>query len=366
MNFGVLNLLSYVPELDGSPADVLHGLVEDAGLCEELGYDAFWLTEHHFENFGGLLSAPALIMSAISQRTARMRLGIGVSLLPLHHPLTMAEEWATVDVLSNGRLELGIGMGFSPWEYGNFGVELDGALERLDETLAIMLRAWQGGRFDHHGKSFSWQGLQVLPAPIQRPHPPVWAAAVKTDSSYTWAGSHGCHLMTAPFLADAAKLPDNIRAYWQSLANAGHTTDGKQVLANLQVCVAPTREEAFATASASFARTNAVRREAIMRGTNRDGAVPTASRIAGIDQAAVADLVRAGKMVVGTPTDCAEVLRRLNDELGIDLFLGTFHFGGMVKEKVHQSLRLFMQEVAPRVRGLSPVRVSSAAAPARA
>ncbi|MFI5267636.1 MAG: LLM class flavin-dependent oxidoreductase, partial [Chloroflexota bacterium] len=135
MKFGILELLSYVPELDGSPSDVLHRLVEDAALCEHLGFDAFWLTEHHFENFGGLLSSPALVMSAISQRTSRIRLGIGVSLLPLHHPLTMAEEWATVDLLSRGRLDLGIGMGFSHWEFSNFGVVLVGALDRLDETV---------------------------------------------------------------------------------------------------------------------------------------------------------------------------------------------------------------------------------------
>ncbi|MFI5270028.1 MAG: LLM class flavin-dependent oxidoreductase, partial [Chloroflexota bacterium] len=218
---------------------------------------------------------------------------------------------------------------------------------RLEETLEIMHKAWQGGRFDHAGKAFKWEGLQVLPPPSQKPHPPIWAAAVKTDRSYTWAGEHNCHLMTAPFLADATKLRENVSAYWRSLEEAGHPTAGKQILANLQVCVAPTRGEALATAEACFTRTNQVRQEAIRRGTNRNGSAPSAS--AALARVTVQDLVHEGKLVAGTPDDCVDVLRGLNDELGVSLFLGTFHYGGMAKDKVHQSLSLFMQEVAPHI-----------------
>jgi alkanesulfonate monooxygenase SsuD/methylene tetrahydromethanopterin reductase-like flavin-dependent oxidoreductase (luciferase family) len=173
MRFGILSLLSYVPELDGAPAVVLGRVLYDAACAEQLGYDSYWLTEHHFEHFGGLLSAPAVVLGSLAQRTQRLRLGIAVSLLPLHHPLRLAEEWATVDVLSGGRLELGIGKGFSAWEYTHFGVRFADAAERFNEALDVMLAAWRPGRFDYVGKNYQFHDLQVLPKPVQRPHPPL-------------------------------------------------------------------------------------------------------------------------------------------------------------------------------------------------
>ncbi|HLH21816.1 MAG TPA: LLM class flavin-dependent oxidoreductase [Chloroflexota bacterium] len=348
MRFGILSLLSYVPELDGSPAEVLGRVLDDAAYAEQLGFDSYWLTEHHFENFGGLLSAPTVVLGSLAQRTQRLRLGIAVSLLPLHHPLRLAEEWATVDVLSGGRLELGIGKGFSAWEYTHFGVRFEDASERFDEALDIMLAAWRPGRFDYVGQNYTVHDLQVLPKPVQQPHPPLWASAVRTRDSYVWAGQRGFNLMTAPFLIDFATLREHMDLYYRTLAEAGHAAAGKEVLANLQVCVAPTREEAIAAAAPAFGRANAVRAAAAHRDPNATGARPKRS-LDGLHSSTVEALARDARMLVGSPDDCVRILETLQDEIGITHFIGTFHFGGLPRDTVRRSLELFSREVAPRV-----------------
>jgi natural product biosynthesis luciferase-like monooxygenase protein len=359
MQFGILSLLSYVPELDGAPVEVLQRLLDDATYAEALGYDSFWLTEHHFENFGGLLSAPAIVLGSIAQRTARIRLGIAVSLLPLHHPLALAEQWATVDVLSGGRLDLGIGKGFSRWEYTNFGVRFEEASERFDEALDIMLTAWQPGRFDFGGKHYRFHDAQVLPKPLQQPHPRLWASAVRTRDSYEWAGRRGYDLMTAPFLVDFAKLREYMDLYYRTLADAGHSPAGKEVVANLHVCLAPTREEAIEAAAPCFARMNAAREAAASHDPSFTGPRRTHA-YDGLHRAAVEELIGQAKTLVGSPEDCVRNLDFLSEQLGVTYVLGTFHFGGMPRETVRRSMELFMREVVPHLAHRGTPRRASA------
>jgi natural product biosynthesis luciferase-like monooxygenase protein len=350
-----MSLVAYIPELDGTPAEVLHRLIRDAVHAEELGYDSFWLTEHHFENFGGLLAAPSVLLAGIAQRTARVRLGIAVSLLSLHHPLSLAEEWATVDVLSNGRLDLGIGTGFSSWEYVNFGLAMDEARDRLYEALEIMAAAWAPGRFDFEGTHYRFRDLQVLPKPIQQPHPPLWAAAVRNRESYEWAGRNGYHLLTAPLFADADSLSENVALYRQALTANGHRVEDKEVLTNVLVYVAPTTGEALEDAGPCYARLNQVRAEAFRRGGAHSG--PPSGPVARLAKLSVAELAAEGKALIGSPDECAARLRALQQELGITHFIGTFYFGGMAEEKVRRSMKLFIEEVAPRMGSAAPLQV---------
>jgi alkanesulfonate monooxygenase SsuD/methylene tetrahydromethanopterin reductase-like flavin-dependent oxidoreductase (luciferase family) len=364
VQFGILSLLSYVPELDGTPDEVLRRLLDDATYADALGYDSFWLTEHHFEPFGGLLSAPAVVLGSVAQRTSRIRLGIAVSLLPLHHPLALAEQWATVDVLSGGRLDLGIGKGFSRWEYTNFGVRFEEASERFDEALDVMLTAWQPGRFDFDGQYYRFRDVQVLPKPVQQPHPRLWASAVRTRDSYEWAGRRGYDLLTAPFMMDRARLREYLDLYHGTLADAGHSPAGKEVLGNLHVCVAPTRAEAVEAAAPCFARMNAARDAALSRDPSFPGPRPSGPH-GGSPTAAVEELIRNARTLVGSPEDCVRNLEVLRDELGVTHVIGTFHFGGMPRETVRRSMELFMREVAPHLRqGGEPRQASAAGASA--
>src|SRR5262245_48113319 len=162
MKLGMVCQPSYAPELDGASADLLTGLLGDAVRAEELGFDSVWATEHHFQGYGGIIPSPAVFLAAASQRTARVRLGVCVALLPLHDPLHTAEQWAMVDALSGGRLEFGIGRGSLRWPYHNFGVDFEQSRARAAESLEVVLRAWTAGEVTFRGAHFGYDGVAVL------------------------------------------------------------------------------------------------------------------------------------------------------------------------------------------------------------
>ena len=121
MKFGYYILNTYVPELDGESPDLYAHWLEQIDAAENLGFDSLWITEHHFRNFGGMMPSPSVLLAAAAQRTKKMRLGSAVSILPMHNPLRIAEEFAMVDLFSNGRLNFGAGRGMHPMEYAVFG-----------------------------------------------------------------------------------------------------------------------------------------------------------------------------------------------------------------------------------------------------
>jgi alkanesulfonate monooxygenase SsuD/methylene tetrahydromethanopterin reductase-like flavin-dependent oxidoreductase (luciferase family) len=147
--------------------------------AEQLGFDSIWLTEHHFTDDGYL---PALMpmAAAVAARTSRLKVGTYVLLAPFYHPLKLAEESAVVDMISNGRLRLGLGQGYAPEEFAGFGVKRSERLGRTLETVEILKRAWTGERFGYQGKYHNFADVRILPRPVSQPHPELlWGAAAK-------------------------------------------------------------------------------------------------------------------------------------------------------------------------------------------
>jgi|GEM_PF-98176 len=172
--------------------------LDEIALADQAGFDGVWLTEHHFHGQYSHLSAPEVLMAAISQRTRRMRIGHGVVLLPLRHPVMVAERIATLDVLSEGRIDVGVGRGLSPLEYEVFGGRIEESRERLEEGLEILRRSWGPEPFAHQGRFWSFPEVDVVPKPIQRPHPPLWTAAV-TPETFPLAAERGLGVLAGPF-----------------------------------------------------------------------------------------------------------------------------------------------------------------------
>ncbi|HEV2098232.1 MAG TPA: LLM class flavin-dependent oxidoreductase, partial [Stellaceae bacterium] len=152
-------------------------------------YEAVWLAEHHFSDFSVCPSVHMVGMLAAA-RTRRLRIGTGVSLAPFYHPLRLAEEVALLDLLSGGRVNWGAGRGFARVEFENFGVPPEESTSRFRETVEIVLRAWTEERLSFSGSHFRFDGVEVLPKPTQRPHPPVWMAAT-SESAIEWAAGRG-------------------------------------------------------------------------------------------------------------------------------------------------------------------------------
>src|SRR5215212_5538380 len=250
VRFGLFYLPTYPSSLGPAPAGLLRQIVDESVLAEELGFTGVWLAEHHFHGFGGVLSNPAGVGIAITARTRRLRVGTAVTQLPYHHPLRLAEDYATLDVLSEGRLDFGVGTGFLRWENEIWDAPLETAREKFAESLDVILRVWQEENVGFEGQFVSFPSLTLLPRPYQQPHPPIWYAATTTPESFVKAGERGYHLMLIPFLHDVADLREKVQLYRDALRAAGHDPSSREILAAYHVYVgadgAPCRDVAAA------------------------------------------------------------------------------------------------------------------------
>src|SRR3989441_738074 len=209
MEFGLFFLMQRDEEW--SEQSVFDSGLDQMLAAESLGYSSVWIAEHHFNDYG-LCPAPQVLASFGAARTKTLRLGMGVSLLPLHHPVDLAEELAVLDVVSGGRLDIGIGRGGTLQDYQTFQSDRADSRERVEEGIALMRRAWSGAPFDFKGRFHSAERLHVRPATTQRPHPPLYIAANSEDSVLS-AARLGLPALQ-DYLADGWALigtPDEVR-----------------------------------------------------------------------------------------------------------------------------------------------------------
>ena len=164
-------------------AAVFARATEMAQTADRLGFDSIWCAEHHFSTYG-YLSRPLMFAIHLAAQTERIRVGSAVVVLPLHHPLIVAEEIATADLLSGGRLDVGLGRGYQRYEFERLGQTLDQSRERFDESVDILLKAFAGDPFSHEGKYYSFGETSVFPMSIQQPHPPIWMVAQSPSRSW--------------------------------------------------------------------------------------------------------------------------------------------------------------------------------------
>jgi len=188
MQFGLFYQAS---EADGQThAERYAEMLDLIALGDTLGFDVAWLAELHFGGAFSLLASPLMVAPVIAQRTRRIRIGTAVTLLPLHHPLSCAEQAATADILSGGRLEFGVGRGSIPSQFHGFRVAVSENRARFDEALEIIRRAWTRERFSYRGRFYQVEDVAVVPRPLQRPHPPI-RVAVHTAESFAHIGDLG-------------------------------------------------------------------------------------------------------------------------------------------------------------------------------
>jgi alkanesulfonate monooxygenase SsuD/methylene tetrahydromethanopterin reductase-like flavin-dependent oxidoreductase (luciferase family) len=196
MRFGLFGGARTSLEAQPSDSQQLYEFVDYVTEAEELGFESVFLVEHHFTGFGQI-SASLNLLSYLAARTTRMRLGTAVMVLPWHNPALLTEQAATVDVLSNGRLDLGVGRGYRYTEFAGFRMSMDEAEARYQECLAFIKTAWTAkGRFSHDGAYWHYDNVVIEPAPIQRPHPPLWIGA-NSDASIEKAAREGFNLLLA-------------------------------------------------------------------------------------------------------------------------------------------------------------------------
>lgn len=199
--------------------------------AEALGFASTFLVEHHFSGFNQV-AATLMLQTLVASRTSTLRLGTGVMVLPWHNPVLLAEQAATLDVISDGRLDFGVGKGYRHSEFRGFSIDQSEADARLEESLEVLRRAWTSrDRFSHHGSFWSFDDIVVEPAPVQSPYPPIWVAAA-SEASIRRAAARGYNLIL-----------DQYASLEQIAERIGWFGDGNVAVAR-QVYVAHSRAEA--------------------------------------------------------------------------------------------------------------------------
>jgi alkanesulfonate monooxygenase SsuD/methylene tetrahydromethanopterin reductase-like flavin-dependent oxidoreductase (luciferase family) len=224
---------------------VYQSALERFSIMDETGYDAVWLAEHHFSSFS-VCPSVHIMGTMAAARTKRLRIGTAVSLAPFYNPLRLAEEVALLDVLSGGRVNWGAGRGFERSEFAAFGIPGEESAPRFHETVDIVLKAWTNQRVTHHGRFYQYDAVEVLPKPLQAPHPPIWMAA-SSIPAIEWAASQGHSILMDPH-ASHADLNRKRRHYGAKLAEAGHSDTGRTIPMARLVAVDETEEKARAVA----------------------------------------------------------------------------------------------------------------------
>lgn len=345
MKISIQNLLS-LREWQ-THAEVYANALEDCRLAEELGFDAVWLAEHHFSAYG-ICPSLAVLAASIARETQRVRIGTAVVIAPFAHPVRIAEEWAMVDILSAGRLEFGLGRGYQPKEFAGLGVSMEHTRERFDEALEVIRRAWTQERVTFEGEFYTVRDLSVLPKPVQKPHPPLWTAAVSPDT-FELAARRGLKILTAPSFTPFDILKKNYDTYRQEWRAVHGSDAGSEICLNKIVYVAESSRQAREEAAEPirwFYRTQA---DLI---ADPGGVPPEQYRfyqrvrkhlLALSDEQALEQAA-----IIGDPEEVADKLRAHQEALGITYFMGAFSRGGIPQEKVRRSMRLFAEKVMPR------------------
>jgi alkanesulfonate monooxygenase SsuD/methylene tetrahydromethanopterin reductase-like flavin-dependent oxidoreductase (luciferase family) len=333
-----------------------------AEIAETQGLDGVWLAERHFAihrrptdpmgaGIPSIASVPLVLAAALAARTTRLRIGTGVSVLPLCHPIRTAEEAATVDQISQGRLDFGVGRSGFPRAYSGYGVRYDESRDRFQESLDIILKAWTLEGFSHSGKYFTVDNLTVVPRPYQKPHPPIWVAAT-TQDTFPMVGHMGFSLVTGLRGFDVPEAMRHLGAYRAARRAAGHAGDGNVYL-RIPVYVAATAAQARSEPEDSTMR--AYRRLAENMASSVGAAGTTVSeeraeRAERLSHVTYEDVLR-DRVAYGTPDMVVDRLRELRDQLGLSGVIAESNVGGRVPlDRVLNSIRLYAQEVAPRLR----------------
>jgi alkanesulfonate monooxygenase SsuD/methylene tetrahydromethanopterin reductase-like flavin-dependent oxidoreductase (luciferase family) len=326
--------------------------LELSDLAEAWGLDGVWLGEIHFNPSRSVHSAPIALASFIAARTRRLRVGTAVQVLPLGNPLRIAEEVATVDLLSQGRFDFGIGRSGSPRSYDVLGVPYGESQARFEESLEIIRQAWKGQPFSYHGKFFRFDKAVVAPTPYQQPHPPMRMAA-NSPETFPIVARLGLQLFAGLRDLGVPELKGHVAAYRAAWKAAGHPGRG-DVCVRIPVYAAPTDAEALEEPRDNMMYFFRRHSEIVKSGMGRGDTGPVNRRHARFDEIAnlTYDDVLQTRVAFGSAASLIERLRRLRDELDLDGVVAELNPSGLFSmERMQRTLRILTHDVMPALKG---------------
>jgi probable F420-dependent oxidoreductase len=316
-------------------ADLHEASIEQAVVAEGYGFDSVVVAEHHFTQ-DGWVPSPTVICGGLATRTTRIRIGTDIIILPLHHPVTVAEDMVTLDTLSRGRAICGLGLGWRQQEFDAFGVPFKERVGRLEEGTRLVRRLLAEEHVTHRGRYWQLDDVTVTPRPVQKPHPPIWIGAI-IEPAVRRAGRIGDAWVMPP-RPTLGELQTLQAAYREALEAAGKSFDRLEKPIRREAYIAEDDETAWREAGAALRYQYA---EVYGR----------------ISPTMPIDEVRRyaeDRFIVGSPDTFIREVKRYEAALGIDLLLVRMQLPGMPQDRVLNAVHLLGKHVLPKIQGRLP------------
>jgi alkanesulfonate monooxygenase SsuD/methylene tetrahydromethanopterin reductase-like flavin-dependent oxidoreductase (luciferase family) len=343
MRFGTFSYNQARPKI--AERQAFEELLAQIEFTERLGFNEAWFAEHHHSDYG-MLASPNLIIAALARRTERLRFGNLVNALPLHDPMRLAEECAMLDILTGGRLNIGLGRGV-PKDDMKHRLDRDTAQARFEEGIEILMRAWSGETFSYSGKAWGYEEISCRPQPLQKPHPPIYYGATSPDSPAMVARNGWNLALSRQPLANCTKAISTYRA--ERAKHSRLTGKGDAIMVR-DIYIADTDEQAWQEAvpelmrfwqlaTENFWRGDSLSGDDLVKFTERYVYYPGGLTVARLDEW--------GTSLIGSPETVIAKARAMIETAKPDSLVGMFQFGGLKHEQVMHSLELFGNKVIP-------------------
>jgi len=353
MKFGIMNLF---PAEGANDHKVLQETLEEIQFADQLGFDSAWLAEHHFSRYG-ILGNPLLMGAAIANTTKQISIGTAVLVLPFHDPIRLAEDIATLDVMSNGRLKVGVGRGYQPLEFAGFNSNAEDSKEVYAEVVQILKKAWTEENWSFEGKHFHYSNMNVFPKPTKVGGPTLLHATVSPDS-YRERGLRGESIITSPNFTPLPLMKKNFDTYKESLIEGGFDPQEFEVPFMQQVWCGASTEKLEQAAAAAFTYYRSLKKiipgseEAIESEAKYYDAVRRNIDLLTLEKA----LTHGGNF--GSVDQVVDNLGKLRDNLGVTHYIGWFHIPSIDRRLAMDAMENFAAEVIPQLREKTPVAVA--------
>jgi len=335
-----------------SPAARLEEFMEQAELADRLGFGTYWIAEIHCQPKFSLLSAPYVVLGAVAQRTKRLRLGVAVNTLPVHHPVQLAEEAAMLDLVSNGRMDFAAGGGHPHSRaYECFGADHKSTHDYMAEGIEIIQKAWSEETLTFKGKLFDIPEVIINPKPVQKPLPPIHMATSSLDGVEVGARL-GVNLLLPIHTRTPEQVVEYAQAYWNALKQHGHDAKSRELGLLLPMHLAPSTAEAKARSEAGimsyFKTITDMRVDYTAWLTRRGVELPTRLRTAAGAQVAF-ETVCEKHAVIGDSQLALDKIKELTQKTGATNLLTWFNIGTVPHTAVKESMEQFAAEVMPKL-----------------
>lgn len=324
MRYSIMSVQDHYPGRGRTVPELYAQVLVQGEHADALGYDTYFVAEHHFHEYGAVPN-PSVMLATMAQRTKRMRVGTSISVLTFHNPLTVAETYAMVDVLSGGRLVLGVGSGYLKHEFEGYRVDPAEKRDRFDESLEVLQKALTGERFSYRGKYITVDNVALNVTPLQTPTPPIYVAILRREGAYH-VGRKGQRIVCVPYASvdGFEEIGDLVAEYRKGQSDGGVSPGDDDVLMALHTHVAVDDDQARVHAADPFDLYVATRLYA--------------------KRQVYDDVVRSGLSLIGGVETVKRKMRELED-MGVHHVLGIHNFGLMPHDQVLASMQRFAELV---------------------